>query len=101
MNINGTRIESAKESMIFIFKKIDNQFFSASNVDEHDKDYILDEMNININVPTEVQGEASLTGNININNALKSLEDVNLYGEVRIRMIRLSSLNTEILLLTV
>lgn len=38
-------------------------------------------MNININVPTEVQGEATLTGNIN--NAFKALEDVNLYGEVK------------------
>lgn len=83
MNINGIRTESAEESMIFIFDKIDNQYFSASNVDEHDEDYILDELNININVPTEVQGEATLTGNININNALKALEDVNLYGEVK------------------
>ncbi len=83
MNINGIRTESAEESMIFIFDKIDNQYFSASNVDEHDEDYNLDEMNININVPTEVQGEATLTGNININNALKALEDVKLYGEVK------------------
>lgn len=83
MNINGIRTESAQESMIFIFDKIDNQYFSASNVDEHDEDYILDEMNININVPTEVQGEATLTGNININNALKAIEDVKLYGEVK------------------
>ena len=83
MNVNGTRTESAEESMIFIFDKIDNQYFSASNVDEHDADYTLDELNININVPTEVQGEATLTGNININNALKALEDVNLYGEVK------------------
>jgi len=83
MNVNGTKTESAEESMIFIFDKIDNQYFSNSNVDEHDKDYTLDELNININVPTEVQGEATLTGNININNALKALEDVNLYGEVK------------------
>lgn len=83
MNINGTRTESTDESMIFIFDKIENQYFSASNVDKHDEDYTLDELNININVPTEVQGETNLTGNININNALKSLEDINLYGEVK------------------
>jgi len=83
MNINGTRAENADESMIFIFGKIDSQYFSSSNVDEHDEDYALDELNININVPTEVQGEATLTGNININSALKALEDVNLYGEVK------------------
>lgn len=83
LNINGTKTERANESMIFIFDKIDNQYFSASNVDEYDEDYILEELNININVPTEVQGEATLTGNININNALKAFEDVNLYGEVK------------------
>ncbi len=69
--------------MIFIFDKIENQYFSSSNVDAHNEDYILDEMNININVPTEVQGETTLTGNINISNALKALENVNLYGEVK------------------
>lgn len=83
MNINGTRTESAEESMIFIFDKIDNQYFSASNVEEYAEDYTLDELNININVPTEVQGEATLTGNININDALKALGNVNLYGEVK------------------
>ena len=56
---------SAKESMIFIFDKIDNQYFSTSDIDEHNEDYILDEMNININ------------------NALKVFEGVNLYGEVK------------------
>lgn len=34
-------------------------------------------------MPTEVQGEATLTGNININNALKAMDNVNLYGEVK------------------
>lgn len=82
MNINGTSEDDTDESMIYIFDKIDNQYFTASNVDAHDEDYILDELNININVPTKVQGEAALTGNININNALKALEDINLYGEV-------------------
>lgn len=82
-NINGTKTEDADESMIFIFDKIENQYFSAMNVEEYNEDYTLDELNININVPTEVQGEATLTGNININNALKAMENVNLYGEVK------------------
>lgn len=83
MSVNGTKTESADEAMIFIFDKIDTQYFSDSNIEEHDDDYSLDEINININVPTEVQGEATLTGNININDALKALEDVNLYGDVK------------------
>lgn len=83
MSINGTKTESAEESMIFVFDKINNQYFSTPDIDEHNEDYILEETNININIPTKVQGEATLTGNININNALKALEDVNLYGEVK------------------
>ena len=83
MNINGTKAENANESMIFIFDKIDSQYFSTNNVEEFTEDYTLEEINININTPTEVMGETTLTGNININTALKSLEDVNLYGEVK------------------
>lgn len=83
MNINGAKKEKANEEMIYIFDKIDTQYFSDSNVDEHTEDYTLEEMNININRPTEIIGEATLTGNININTALKALEDVNLYGEVK------------------
>lgn len=83
MNINGTKNENANESMIFIFDKIDSQYFSTSNIDKFTEDYTLEKINININTPTEVMGEITLTGNININTALKSLEDVNLYGEVK------------------
>lgn len=81
MNVNGKRTENVEESMIFIFEKIDDHYFSSSNVEEYIDDYTLNELNININAPTEVQGEATLTGNININNALKAIEDINLYGE--------------------
>lgn len=40
-------------------------------------------LNINISTPTEVLGEAELTGNININTALKAFEDITLNGEVK------------------
>ena len=83
ININGAKTEQAEKSMIYIFDKIDTRYFSGSNIDEHEDDYNLEELNININNPTEVYGEATLTGNININTALKALEDVNLYGEIK------------------
>lgn len=83
MNINGTKTENANKDMIYIFDKIDSQYFSSNNIDEHTEDYTLEEINININTPTEVQGEATLTGNINIDTAFKALENVNLYGEVK------------------
>ena len=83
INVNGTRNENAEESMIFIFDKIDYQYFSSTNVEEHTDDYVLEELNINLNVPTAVLGETNLTGNVNINSALKSMENINLYGDVK------------------
>ena len=83
MNVNGTKTENAGFDMIYIFDKIDTKYFSGNNVEEHTEDYFLDELNININTPTEVLGEAELTGNININTALKAFEDVTLNGEVK------------------
>lgn len=75
MNINGTKTENAGFDMIYIFDKIDSKYFSGNNVEEHTENYILDELNINISEPTEVLGEAELTGNININTALKAFKD--------------------------
>lgn len=83
MNINGTRTEQANEKMVYIFDKIDVQYFSGSNVEAYTEDYTLEEMNININNPLEVEGDATLTGNINISSALKAFENVELYGEVK------------------
>lgn len=83
MNINGTKPENADLDMIYIFDKIDSKYFYGNNVEEYTEDYVLDELNINITTPTEVLGEAELTGNININTALKAFEDITLNGEVK------------------
>ena len=83
MNINGTKTENAGLDMIYILDKIDSEYFACNNVEEHTEDYVLDELNINISDPTEVLGEAELTGNININTALKAFKDVTLNGEVK------------------
>ncbi len=83
MNINGTKTEKAGLDMIYIFDKIDSKYFSGSDVEEYTEDYVLDELNINISEPTKVLGEAELTGNININTALKAFKDVTLNGEVK------------------
>lgn len=83
MNVNGTKTENANLDMIYIFDKIDSKYFYGNNVEEHTEDYVLDELNINITTPTEVLGEAELTGNININTALKAFEDITLNGEVK------------------
>ena len=70
-----------KKISSIIFKL--SKYFYGENVEEHSEDYVLDEMNISINEPIEVYGDAALTGNININTALKAFEDITLNGEVK------------------
>lgn len=70
VNINGTKTEQVGESMIYILNKIDTEYFSDSNVEMHNEDYLLEELNINIGSPLAVEGDTTLIGNINLSSAL-------------------------------
>lgn len=83
INVNGIKTENANEDMIYIFNKVESKYFTSNNIDEHTEDYVLEEININLNVPTEVHGKTTLTGNININTALKAYKTISLYGEIK------------------
>ncbi len=82
-NVNGTKTENANEEMIYIQKKLNYSYFSGENVEMYVDDYTLEEINININNPMNVNGILEMTGNINLNSGIKALEDVNLNGEVK------------------
>lgn len=83
MNVNGTKTENATVEMMYIWDKIDNTYFSGSNVDTYTEDYSYEDTNVNITEPLEVEGKLELTGNINLSTGLKALEDINLNGEVK------------------
>lgn len=83
MNINGTRTEHADESMLYVLKKLNYSYFSSENVETYTEDYILEDLNININNPIDVDGTIELTGNINLNSGIKAVDDVILNGEVK------------------
>ncbi len=83
MNVNGIKTENANEDMIYIFDKVESKYFANNNIDEHTTDYTLEDVNININVPTEVHGKTALTGNININTALKAYKTISLFGKIK------------------
>ncbi len=82
-NINGTKTENANEEMLYIQKKLNYSYFSGENVETYTEDYVLEDLNININNPMNVNGTLEMTGNINMNSGIKALEDVNLNGEVK------------------
>ncbi len=82
-NINGSKTEYANQKMIYLFHKIDAAYFSDGNVECYEEDYSLEEQNIDIKNPLAVAGETTLTGNITIHTAVKSLGTLALYGEVK------------------
>lgn len=82
-NVNGTKIENANEEMLYIQKKLNYSYFSGDNVEMYTDDYTLEEQNININNPMDVNGTLEMTGNINLNSGIKAFEDVSLNGEVK------------------
>ncbi|WP_044976118.1 hypothetical protein [Ruminococcus sp. HUN007] len=81
-NVNGINKENANVDMIYMFNKIETRYFSTETKTYSD-DYALNSINIDINSPISVKGKTDLTGNININNALKSIDDIMLNGEVK------------------
>ena len=83
MNINGTRSEQVAEEMLYIFKKLNYMYFSGADVEIYTDDYSYEDININIDDPMNVQGDLTLTGNINLTTAIKAADDVMLNGEVK------------------
>lgn len=83
LQINGTKKESAEESMMYLFHAIDDAYFTGTDYVACEGDYVLEETNINISTPVAASGEMNLEGNINLNTAIKALETITLTGEVK------------------
>lgn len=80
-NVNGTKTEHADEDPVLFFSKIESTYFK-SHVETYFEDYFLNETNINVNIPIEVEGNIELNGNINITSGIKALNDITLSGNV-------------------
>ena len=83
VNVNGTKSEQVAEEMLYIFKKLNYMYFSGADVKIYTDDYSYEDININIDDPMNVQGDLTLTGNINLTTAIKAADDVMLNGEVK------------------
>ena len=82
-NQNGKLIEKSCDNMIYIFDKIDNEYFKSEETNYYYSDCSIDEQNIYIDKATEVKGKIKLVGNVNIKNALKALDNIIVNGEVK------------------
>lgn len=83
MNINGSKKENVNENVIYIFDKIESQYFTNCKIEKYTDDYMVKDQNIDINTPVEVKGDITLSGNVNINAPIKAYRDISLQGEVK------------------
>ena len=77
LSINGEVVEHAGLSMVSLGSKLDTTYFSSGG-ESQTGDYVspVAELNQNINQPLVVGGTMKLTGNVNLNAAVKSGSDM-------------------------
>lgn len=75
--------EQICSEMIYIPNKIDSDFFGTGTVQEIDGNYDIAEVNININTPVSVNGTTGLTGNVNIQSGIRSVDDITIRGDIQ------------------
>lgn len=81
INFNGNKYENAKIETINISQKLRDEYFSSEDISRFAEDYELSEMNINLKISLDVQGDINLSGNVNSNTEIFALENIKLNGE--------------------
>ena len=79
INYNGKDYTVNGEQYYFAFDKIQNMFFE-NNYDIYNEDMNIIDMNINFNTATITYGKTYLEGNLSLNSAIESMQDVVLTG---------------------
>ena len=68
MNINGSKKENVNKNVIYIFDKIESQYFTNCKIEKYTDDYMVKDQNIDINTPVEVKGDIVIDSlNVNLN----------------------------------
>ena len=66
-NLNGRLDDCADIDISFVGNALDKTYFSNNELVCEPGDYTIEELNINVNVPMDISGNATLNGNSNIN----------------------------------
>ena len=81
-NVNGSVYENCNYNVPNLVTSLTERFFSEDNVDTFTEDHVVEETNINIDVPMDVDGTLEFMGNVNISADIMVLDDIIFYGEV-------------------
>ena len=81
-NINGSVYENCGYNVPNLISSLSERFFSEDNVESYSEDCVIEDTNINITVPMDVDGTLEFMGNVNISSNITVLNNIIFNGEV-------------------
>ena len=81
-NVNGSVYENSDYHVPNLVSSLSERFFSEDNVESYSEDYVIEDTNINITVPLDVDGTLEFMGNVNISSSITVLDSIIFNGEV-------------------
>lgn len=82
-NIDYNNSNNVCVDMVYIPNKIDSDFFDGRDIDSVADDYSIEDTNINISSPLNVDGSTTMQGNVTIQAGVKSKDDIYISGDVK------------------
>lgn len=81
-NVNGSVYENCDYNVPNMVSSLYERFFSEDNIESYSEDYVVEDTNINITVPMDVDGTLEFMGNVNISSSITVLDNIIFNGEV-------------------
>lgn len=81
-NVNGSYYENSEYYVPNMVSTLTEKYFSGDNVETYSEDYIFEDININVNIPMDVDGTLEFIGNVNISSNIIAFDDIIFNGEV-------------------
>ena len=81
-NVNGFVYENCNYNVPNLVSSLSERFFSEDNVESYSEDYVIEDTNINVTVPMDVDGTLEFMGNVNISSSITVLDNIIFNGEV-------------------
>ena len=81
-NVNGSYYENSEYYVPNMVSTLTEKYFSGDNVETYSEDYIFEDININVDIPMDVDGTLEFIGNVNISSNIIAFDDIIFNGEV-------------------
>ncbi|MCR4937851.1 MAG: hypothetical protein K5987_06835 [Lachnospiraceae bacterium] len=83
LNVNGMKNEGVNEFIPLLKKYIDEEFFVQEQIQEYEYDLEINDVNIEIEKATQVDGNLNLNGNVCVKKSIETYNDFYVSGDVK------------------